>query len=43
MISGIPSYPFAIIRHPIGRLSEDELRERAEVAAAQVIKLLVSE
>lgn len=42
MISGITSYPFAVIPHPIGRLNETELMERAEAAAAQVIKLLLS-
>ena len=41
-ISGILSYPFAVIPHPISRLGEDELRERAEVAAAQIIELLVN-
>ena len=39
-ISGFPSYPFAIIPHPIGRLGEEELGERAEMAAAQVMELL---
>ena len=41
-ISGIQAYPFAVIRHPIGRLGDDELRKQAEIAAAQVIKLLLS-
>ena len=40
-ISGIPSYKFAVIDHPIGRLGEEELKERAKVAADQVIKLLI--
>ena len=37
---GIPDYPFAIIPHPIGRLSEAELRERVEAALPQVVELL---
>ena len=41
-ISGITSYPFAVIPHPISRLGEDELRESAEVAAGQVMELLLN-
>lgn len=39
-ISGIPSYPFAVIPHPISRLGEDELKKRAEEAASQVLAYL---
>ncbi|MFC1980680.1 hypothetical protein ACFLVN_00285 [Chloroflexota bacterium] len=42
-ISGIPSYSFITIAHPISRLAENELRERAEIAAGQVMKLLSNE
>ena len=42
MISGITSYSFAVIPHPISRLDENELMERAEAAATQVVKLLLN-
>ena len=42
LISGIPSYPFVSIPHPIGRLEKDELKERAIEATPQVIKLLLN-
>ena len=38
---GLPDYPFAVVPHPIGRLPEEVLRERAEQAAPQVVKLLL--
>ena len=41
-ISGIPSYPFVIVPHPIGRLGGDGLKERAAVAAPQVVELLLN-
>lgn len=37
---GMDGYPFAQILHPIGRVSEQELTERAEVAFPQVLALL---
>jgi hypothetical protein len=37
---GMDGYPFAEILHPIGRVSENELIERAEVAFPQVLRLL---
>ncbi|MFC1982273.1 hypothetical protein ACFLV5_00550 [Chloroflexota bacterium] len=39
-ISGIPTYPFAVIPHPISRLGEDELRDRAEKATGQILSCL---
>ena len=39
-ISGNPDYPFAVVSHPIGSLTADELRERARTAASQVIEIL---
>ena len=41
-ISGIPAYPFAIIPHPIGRLEENEIRERVRLAIPQVVELLLN-
>lgn len=37
---GMDGYPVAIILHPIGRVTEQELQERAEVAFPQVLELL---
>ena len=37
---GMAGYPFAEILHPIGRVSERELAERAEVAFPQVVAIL---
>lgn len=37
---GMHGYPFAEILHPIGRVTEQELAERAEVAFPQVVELL---
>ena len=37
---GMYGYPFAEILHPIGRVTEQELTERAEVAFPQVVELL---
>lgn len=39
---GMPDYPFAVIPHPISRLEERELRERARVALPAVIRLLLA-
>ena len=39
---GVPDYPFVIIGHPIGSLSEDELRARAVAATQRVAKILMS-
>jgi hypothetical protein len=37
---GMAGYPFAEILHPIGRVTDAELAERAEVAFPQVLALL---
>ena len=37
---GMAGFPFAEILHPIGRVSEKELAERAEVAFFQVMTIL---
>ena len=39
---GMPDYPFAVIPHPIGRLEEADLRERARITLPEVIRLLLS-
>jgi hypothetical protein len=42
-ICGNPDYPFVVVGHPIGSLTAGELRERARIAAAQVIDILTRE
>ncbi|MEE9249284.1 MAG: hypothetical protein V3U79_11410 [Dehalococcoidia bacterium] len=42
-IQGIPDYPFAVIPHPIGRLTPEDLKERAKQALPQVLKILGQE
>lgn len=37
---GMDGYPIAVILHPIGRVTEQELDERAGVALPQVMDLL---
>lgn len=37
---GMDGYPFAQILHPIGRVSEREIDERAQVAFPQVKRIL---
>ncbi len=37
---GKAEYPFAVIPHPIGSASEEEMRSRAEAALPQVVELL---
>ena len=39
-IQGIPDYPFAILPHPIGRLTPEGLKGRAEAAIPQILKIL---
>ena len=38
---GIPSYPFVVIPHPISRLTNEEIKNTAEIAALQVIETLL--
>jgi hypothetical protein len=40
-IRALPDYAFAVVEHPIGSLTPEELRQRARDAAPQVIKLLL--
>lgn len=37
---GIPDYPFAIVPHPIGSLTDEGLKERASKALPQVMSIL---
>ena len=38
-----PEYPFVVVPHPIGSLTPAELRERARLAASQVIAILTAD
>ena len=40
-LQGVPDYPFAVIPHPIGSLTPEELGKRAKMALPQVIQLLL--
>lgn len=42
VLGGIPDYPFTVVRHPIGSLTEAQLRERAVEALPQVIRSLLA-
>ncbi|MEO7020245.1 MAG: hypothetical protein ABI234_08860 [Ktedonobacteraceae bacterium] len=37
---GMHDYPYAEILHPIGRVSEQDLEERARIALPQVLSIL---
>ena len=39
-VCGLPDYPFAVVDHPIGSLTPDQLRSRAEAALPQVLAAL---
>ena len=41
-LGGIPDYPFALIQHPIGSLTPQQIRERAIEAAPQVMRSLIA-
>lgn len=38
---GMPDYPFVVIEHPIGRLTEEEMRRKAEAALPDIARLLL--
>ena len=40
-IQGLPEYPFAVVPHPMGSLTQDNTHRRAEEALPQVIELLL--
>ena len=41
-IGGIPGYPFVEVPHPLGSLSDEALRERAMLAAPEVLRILLA-
>lgn len=42
-IGGIPDIPWATVPHPLGSLRSDELRERAKLAIAQFVRIVVED
>ena len=40
-MSGMPGYPHAVIPHPVGSLSPEEVRSRADAVASRVETLLL--
>jgi hypothetical protein len=41
-LGGMPDYPFALIQHPIGSLTREQIRERAIEAAPQILSSLLA-
>jgi hypothetical protein len=41
-LGSMPDYPFALVQHPIGSLTPEQIRERAVEAAPQVIQSLLA-
>ena len=41
-IQGVPDYPFITLPHPLGSLTRDEVRERAEAALPRIIEMLLA-
>ncbi len=40
-VLGLPDYPFLKVKHPIGSCTLPELKERAEVAYQQALRILL--
>jgi hypothetical protein len=40
-VLGLPDYPFLTVKHPIGSCTLPELKERAEVAHQQALRILM--
>jgi hypothetical protein len=38
-VRGMPDYPFILLKHPLGSLDEEELRQRAKSAASQAVDI----
>lgn len=39
---GLPDYPFAMVDHPIGSRTLEEIKARAEVAYSQAARILMA-
>jgi hypothetical protein len=42
-IMGLPTYPFLMLRHPIGSCTPAQLQERARVAYQQALPILLND
>ena len=42
-LGGIPDFPFVVVPHPLGSLDNDSLRERAMMAAPEVLRILIQQ
>ena len=40
-VNGLPSYPFALINHPIANDDDAALRVKAEIALRQIVPFLI--
>lgn len=40
-VLGLPDYPFLKVKHPIGSCTSPELKERAEAAYQQALRILL--
>jgi len=40
-VRGLPDYPFVLLKHPLGSLNDEELRQRAKSAAAQAVDIFI--
>jgi len=41
-LQGVPDYPYAMVAHPIGRATDEELQAKARSVADQVYELLLA-
>lgn len=39
---GLPGYQFAVIEHPVASATDEQLRERAEIAVKQGLALILA-
>ena len=42
-LAGMPEYPVAVIPHPVGSLSPDDVTARADAIAGRITELLLGE
>ena len=42
-VMGLPQYPFAILDHPLGSLTPQQIRGRAEDAYTQALSILLED
>ena len=39
--AGAPKFPFLVVQHPLSNLTPDQIRQRAEAIAPEVVKVLL--